>query len=104
MDYLETASYALHNNYTAFQNYLVANNKRLILVTTKTSLAYTSFVYQPNDVLLFGKEDAGVPESLHNSIEHKVTIKMKPKKRSLNLAVSCGIVTTEALRQINLNN
>jgi tRNA (cytidine/uridine-2'-O-)-methyltransferase len=52
--------------------------------------------------LVFGKESAGVPEEIHNSIQNKLTIKMNKKTRSFNIASSVAIVASEALRQINL--
>ena len=75
---------------------------RLILLTTKSNSDYTKFLYKKNITLVFGKESAGVPEKIHNSIQNKLTIKMNKKTRSFNIATSVAIVASEALRQINL--
>ena len=75
---------------------------RLVLLTTNSNNNYTKFLYKKNDTLVFGKESAGVPEEIHNSIQNKLTIKMNKKTRSFNIASSVAIVASEALRQINL--
>lgn len=103
MDYLHSVDYKLHDNFQTFLAYYKNNypSNRLILATTKASTSYTNFKFQNNDIILFGKESMGVPEYVHNIVDSSITIKMLPTKRSLNLAVSCGIVMAEALRQTN---
>ena len=76
--------------------------KRIVLMTTKATKHYHKFKFKKNDVLLFGRESAGVPEDLHKSIKDKVKIPMNKKTRSLNVAMSVAIISTEALRQNNL--
>ena len=71
-------------------------------MTTKAKTHYHKFKYRKNDVLLFGRESAGVPENLHTSIKHRLKIPMNKKTRSLNLAMSVAIISAEALRQNNL--
>ena len=71
-------------------------------MTTKAKKLYHKFKFKKNDVLLFGRESAGVPESLHQTISDKVKIPMNKKTRSLNVAMSVAIISTEALRQNNL--
>ena len=71
-------------------------------MTTKATKYYYRFKFKKNDVLLFGRESAGVPENLHKSIKNKVKIPMNKKTRSLNVAMSVAIISTEALRQNNL--
>jgi tRNA (cytidine/uridine-2'-O-)-methyltransferase len=71
-------------------------------MTTKATRLYHKFKFKKNDVLLFGRESAGVPEDLHKSIKNKVKIPMNKKTRSLNVAMSVAIISTEALRQNNL--
>ncbi|MDR2007935.1 MAG: tRNA (cytidine(34)-2'-O)-methyltransferase [Alphaproteobacteria bacterium] len=102
MDYLNTADYTLHANFEEFLAYVEKSQKRLVLATTKTDTNYTDFRFQPNDIIMFGKESAGVPAAVHDLINHKITIKMVAGKRSLNLAVSTAIITGEAIRQLNL--
>ncbi|UQY80466.1 tRNA (cytidine(34)-2'-O)-methyltransferase [Candidatus Hepatincola sp. Av] len=100
MDYLHSVDYKLHDNFQAFLAYYKNYpSSRLILATTKASTSYTNFNFQNNDIILFGKESMGVPECVHNIADSSITIKMLAGKRSLNLAVSCGIIIAEALRQ-----
>ena len=71
-------------------------------MTTKAKKNYHKFIFKKNDILLFGRESAGVPESLHKKIKNKVKVPMNKKTRSLNVAMSVAIITSEALRQNNL--
>jgi len=75
--------------------------KRVILLTTKSDESYFSFKFKNNDTLLFGRESAGVPIHIHNSIKYKLKIPMMSNKRSLNIASSVAIVLSENLRQTN---
>ena len=77
-------------------------NKRIILMTTKASISYTKFKFKKNDTILFGRESAGVPESVHKLIKNRLKIPMKNDKRSLNIASSVSIVLAESLKQVNL--
>jgi len=100
MDYLGFSKIFRHQDYNEF---LRKNKKnRIILMTTKANKNYHKFKFKKNDVLLFGRESAGVPENLHKSIKNKVKIPMNKKTRSLNVAMSVAIISTEALRQNNL--
>ncbi len=78
--------------------------KRLVLLTTHGSQPYQTFQFHPDDILLFGRESAGVPSDVHQSIESRIRIPMQPCERSLNLAMSCAIATSEAMRQTHLFN
>ena len=71
-------------------------------MTTKAKKLYHKFKFKKDDILLFGRESAGVPENLHKTIKEKVKIPMNKKTRSLNIAISVAIVAAEALRQNNL--
>ena len=77
-------------------------DQRVILMTTKASLPYTKFKFNKNDTILFGRESAGVPESIHKLIKNRLKIPMKNDKRSLNIASSVAIILAESLRQIKL--
>ncbi len=77
-------------------------NQRIILMTTKASISYTKFKFEKYDTILFGKESAGVPESVHKLIKNRLKIPMKNNKRSLNIASSVAIILAESLKQINL--
>ena len=70
-------------------------------MTTKAKKNYYKFKYKKNDILLFGRESAGVPEKLHKTIKDKLKIPINKKTRSLNIAMSVAIVASEALRQNN---
>ena len=100
MDYLGFSKIFRHQDYNEF---LKKNKKnRIVLMTTKATKHYHKFKFKKNDVLLFGRESAGVPENLHKSIRNKIKIPMNKKTRSLNVAMSVAIISTEALRQNNL--
>jgi tRNA (cytidine/uridine-2'-O-)-methyltransferase len=100
MDYLGFSKIFRHQDYNDF---LKKNKKnRIVLMTTKANKYYHKFKFKKNDILLFGRESAGVPENLHKSIKNKIKIPMNKKTRSLNVAMSVAIISTEALRQNNL--
>ena len=89
--------------YQDYDNFLNKNKKRrIILMTTKAKKHYHKFKFKKDDILLFGRESAGVPNNLHETIKDKVKIPMNKKTRSLNVAMSVAIVSAEALRQNNL--
>ena len=71
-------------------------------MTTRASKSYTKFKFNKNDTILFGRESAGVPENLHKTIKDKIKVPMNKKTRSLNVAMSVAIISSEALRQNNL--
>jgi len=100
LDYLDICNLQFYESYDDF--FSKKKDTRLILLTTKSSSDYTKFLYKKNDTLVFGKESAGVPEKIHNTIQNKLTIKMNKKTRSFNITTSVAIVASEALRQINL--
>ncbi len=77
-------------------------NQRIILMTTRASMSYTNFKFEKNDTILFGRESAGVPESVHKIIKHRLKIPMKNNMRSLNIATSVGIILAESLKQLKL--
>ena len=83
---------------------LLKKNKksRIVLMTTKAKKLYHTFKFKKNDMLLFGRESAGVPEEIHKMLKNKIKIPMNKKTRSLNVSMSVAIVATEALRQNNL--
>ena len=100
MDYIGFSKILKYEDYDIFIK--KNKNSRIILMTTKAKKTYLNFQYKINDILLFGRESAGVPEALHNSIKDKLKIPINEKTRSLNVAMSVAIVVSEALRQNNL--
>ena len=100
MDYLELSKIFRYEDYNEF---LIKNKKkRIVLMTTKAKKKYHKFNFRREDILLFGRESAGVPEGLHKTIKDKVKVPMNKKTRSLNVAMSVAIISAEALRQNNL--
>ena len=97
MDYLDRASIQRSASWDHFHANL--GSRRLVLLTTKSTVSYLDFAFQPDDVLLLGRESAGVPDAVHNTITHRITIPMQTGMRSLNVALACAMVTGEALRQ-----
>lgn len=101
MDYDSKLTLVKHSDWCKFQQFIEENNNRPILLTTKSSKKYTDFKFCSNDIIIAGQETAGVPNWLHNSIDNKITIPMAKGTRSLNVAISCSIALSEALRQTN---
>ncbi|MDR6669168.1 tRNA (cytidine(34)-2'-O)-methyltransferase [Rhizobium sp. 1399] len=99
MDYLATAALTRHVNWERFEEWRAATGRRLILATTKASQRYTDFVFRPDDILLFGRESAGVPDHVHERADGRILIPMVEGQRSINLAVSAAMITGEAMRQ-----
>ena len=89
--------------YEDYDDFLKKNkDKRIVLMTTKAKKHYHKFKFKKNDMMLFGRESAGVPESLHKTIKNRIKVPMNKKTRSLNVAMSVAIISAEALRQNNL--
>jgi tRNA (cytidine/uridine-2'-O-)-methyltransferase len=99
MDYLDESMIKIYSSAEEFFNN--KKSERIILMTTKAKKKYTNFKFRKNDTLLFGRESAGVPETIHKKVKHKIKIPMVENKRSLNLATSVAIVLSENLRQTN---
>ncbi|RWI97642.1 tRNA (cytidine(34)-2'-O)-methyltransferase [Mesorhizobium sp.] len=99
MDYLEMAALTRHADWHAFEEWRRTNARRLVLLTTKAETAYTQFAFAAGDVLLFGRESAGVPEEVHQAADARLTIPMRPGARSINVALSVAMVAGEAVRQ-----
>ena len=100
MDYIGFSKKFRYQDYDDFLN--KNKKKRIILMTTKAKKHYHKFKFKKDDILLFGRESAGVPNNLHKTIKDKVKIPMNKKTRSLNVAMSVAIISAEALRQNNL--
>lgn len=105
MDYLNMANYRRHNSWQDFLKYREEHSDeygRIVLLTTHASVPYTTFEFQPNDIILMGRESAGVPEAVHQIADARLLIPMNTNARSINVAVSAVMVVGEALRQTNL--
>lgn len=99
MDYFDHVDFTRHTDWDAFLAYVDSQSARIILLTSKVEDAYHEFTFQPDDILLFGSESAGVPIDVNQRADERITIKMKNGMRSLNLAVSAGMALGEALKQ-----
>ena len=105
MDYLHMAKYRRHNSWDDFLAYRAEHPEeygRIILLTTHASVPYTTFEFKPNDIILMGRESAGVPECVHKIADSRLIIPMNEHARSINVAISAVMVIGEALRQTNL--
>ena len=101
MDYIDHIDYKRHIDWQHFYDWVKNNEFRLILMTTKSKKSLYSFEFHPSDILLFGRESAGIPENIHNIVDHRLTIPMKDGVRSINLSSSVALVLGEGLRQTN---
>ena len=99
MDYINLSQIV---RYVNFETFLKKNIKsRIILMTTKSKKFYHHFRFKKNDFLLFGRESAGVPSEIHKKIREKLKVPLSEKARSLNVAMTVAVVSSEALRQNN---
>jgi tRNA (cytidine/uridine-2'-O-)-methyltransferase len=101
MDYLDHVDLTLHPGWAPFEAKIRTEERRVILLTTKASQPHTEVNYTEKDIILLGRESAGVPEEVHKRADLRIQIPMKPEVRSLNVAISASIVLAEALRQTN---
>ena len=101
MDYINHANFRTFIDYREFKNQQQkeSSNARVVLLTTKSKKNYLDFRFQKDDRLLLGRESAGVPDYVHESVDDAVTIEMPGNGRSLNVVVSCVMVLSEAIRQ-----
>jgi len=102
MDYLEMATLVRHPSWETFEEWRKTEGRRLVLFTTSGAAAYTQFQFKKRDILLFGRESAGVPDYVHQTADERVIIPMREGARSLNLAMAAAIGSSEAIRQIGV--
>ena len=102
MDYIDHIKYRRHLDWDTFYKWSKNNNFRLILLTTKSKKKYTKYQFKNNDILLFGRESAGVPTNVHEVVDEQLTIPMKKNLRSINVSSSVALVVGEACRQLEL--
>ncbi|MER9839461.1 tRNA (cytidine(34)-2'-O)-methyltransferase [Mesorhizobium sp. M0145] len=100
MDYLEMAALTRHVDWHAFEDWRKPAMRRLVLLSTKAAAAYTDFAFAGDDILLFGRESAGVPDAVHEAADARLIIPMQPGARSINVALSVAMVAAEAIRQL----
>jgi len=102
MDYLASVSLVRHVNWVQFESWRLSSRRRLVLASTKAAVRYTDLAYRPDDILLFGRESAGVPEHVHDGADARVLIPMIEGQRSINVAMAAAMIAGEALRQVGL--
>ena len=101
MDYAGRCDVARHDSWAAFMGGRAASTatSRLVLFTTRGAQPLHDFAFRADDVLLFGRESAGVPDEVHAAVDARVVIPLAPGARSLNVVVAAAIALAEALRQ-----
>jgi len=100
MDYLDQVSITRHPGWDDFDQWRRGNSYRLILFTTRGGVSYLDHAYRPDDVLLFGRESAGVPDRVHEAADTRLTIPIRPGLRSLNVAVACAMARDRHLVEV----
>ena len=99
MDYLDQVTITRHVSFAAFEDWRRTADLKLVLLTTRAATSYLDHQFTGRDVLMFGRESAGVPEAVHDTADARLTIPMRAGLRSLNVAMACAMVVGEALRQ-----
>lgn len=96
LDYFDLAEIVRH---TSWEKFLAQRSGRIVLLSTHASINYTEHVFDPEDIILVGRESSGVPEEVHNMADARIKIPMRPDARSFNVALAAGMALGEALRQ-----
>ena len=99
MDYLDQVNLKRHTSWSAFDQWRRAEGLRLVLFTTRAATPYLEHTFRENDVLLFGRESAGVPEAVHQAADARLIVPMRAGLRSLNVAMTVAMAAGEAMRQ-----
>ena len=99
MDYLDQVSIMRHASWTVFDAWRRSEGLRLILFTTAVTESYLDHGYRPGDVLMFGRESAGVPDAVHQAADARLVVPMRPGLRSINVAMVAAMALGEAMRQ-----
>lgn len=102
LDYLPHAHITRHEDFEAFNRDRKAHGRRLLALSTHAATPHTAFAFERDDVLLLGRESAGLPAAVHNAADERLRIPIAPHLRSLNIAVAAAIAVGEALRQTGL--
>ena len=101
MDYFGHVEITRHLNWAAFLAFTLANGHRIVAATTHGAVAHHTFAFSERDVILLGRESAGLPEAVHRSAHARVAIPLRPGLRSLNVALAGAMLMGEALRQLD---
>ncbi len=100
MDYIDQCEIVNHDDWNNFERYCESNNKRIVLATTKSNNSFYNYSFSNSDMILFGKETAGVPQEIHKKVIEKITIPINQKTRSLNLATSVSIIASQVISNL----
>jgi tRNA (cytidine/uridine-2'-O-)-methyltransferase len=101
MDYIASADLTRHDSWDTFEAWRrgLPEVPRLVLLSSKATATHVAFAFSPTDILLLGRESAGVPDHVRDACDSRIRIPMQPGLRSLNIAVAAALVVGEALRQ-----
>jgi tRNA (cytidine/uridine-2'-O-)-methyltransferase len=99
LDYFHAVDITRWGSFAAFRDDARQRGARIVLLTTKAAVPYTAAEYKPSDILLAGRESAGVPDEVHAAADLLVRVPMREDLRSLNIAVALAMVLGEAMRQ-----
>jgi len=99
LDYIDHVELTRHETWPAFDAWRRGEGRRLVLLTTSGALPYTEFAFAADDIVMVGRESAGVPERVHDAADARLIIPMRAGLRSLNVATAAAMVLGEALRQ-----
>jgi tRNA (cytidine/uridine-2'-O-)-methyltransferase len=99
MDYLEQVRLTRHASWERFAAWRAGEELRLVLFTTRATMSYLDHDYRADDVLMFGRETAGLPQEVHDAADARLVIPMQSGLRSINVAMACAMAVGEALRQ-----
>jgi tRNA (cytidine/uridine-2'-O-)-methyltransferase len=99
MDYLDHVTLRRHASWADFDAWRRDEKLKLVLFTTRATTSYLDHHFE-DDVLLFGRESAGVPDAVHTAADVRLTVPMRSGLRSLNVAMACAMAVGEALRQM----
>jgi tRNA (cytidine/uridine-2'-O-)-methyltransferase len=100
MDYLDQVTIVRHASFSTFDDWRRGAELRLVLMTTAAEQPYLDHAFSERDVVMFGRESAGVPEAVHRAADVRLRIPIRAGLRSLNVAIATAMVVGEALRQI----
>lgn len=100
MDYVSLVTVTRHNSWNAFRETATRTGRRVVLMSTKASERLDRFTFAPNDIIMVGRESAGVPDAVADAADARVRIPLMPAARSLNVAMAAAMAMTEALRQL----
>ena len=99
LDYLDRVEIRRHASFTAFEAWRAGERRRLVLATTRGATPYAAFRFAPDDIVMVGRESAGVPDGVHEAADARLLVPMRAGMRSLNVAMAAALILGEALRQ-----